>query len=224
MKWMVASDIHGSAKYCRELLDAYEREKADRLLLLGDLLYHGPRNDLPEEYDTKKVVKLLSAVKDKIVCVRGNCEAEVDQMVLPFPCLADYALFPYVYGDENGEKFSDLFLTHGHLYSAENPPLLNAGDVLLNPPYGTHAIANDSDEDVEMRVLVIEAFNMFESIFVMTQGGPLGSTSTIMYYIYEQGFTNYNMGYASALAWIFFAIIMVVTLIQYRFRHEQGGE
>lgn len=73
-------------------------------------------------------------------------------------------------------------------------------------------------------LLVIEAFNMFESIYVMTDGGPLGSTSTIMYYIYEQGFTNYNMGYASSLAWIFFAVIMVVTLIQYRFRHEQGGE
>ena len=73
-------------------------------------------------------------------------------------------------------------------------------------------------------LLVIEAFNMFESIFVMTKGGPLGSTSTIMYYIYEQGFTNYNMGYASALAWIFFALIMIVTLVQYRFRHEQGGE
>ena len=64
----------------------------------------------------------------------------------------------------------------------------------------------------------------FSGMAEMTQGGPLGSTSTIMYYIYEQGFTNYNMGYASALAWIFFAIIMVVTLIQYRFRHEQGGE
>ena len=105
--------------------------------MLGDLLYHGPRNDLPEEYDTKRVTKLLSAVKEKIVCVRGNCEAEVDQMVLPFPCLADYALFPYVYcggGDcgKSGEKFANLFLTHGHLYSAENPPLLNAGDVLLN--------------------------------------------------------------------------------------------
>lgn len=73
-------------------------------------------------------------------------------------------------------------------------------------------------------LLVIEAFNMFESIFIMTAGGPLGSTSTIMYYIYEQGFTNYDMGYASALAWIFFALIMVVTLIQYRFRNEQGGE
>lgn len=73
-------------------------------------------------------------------------------------------------------------------------------------------------------LLVIEAFNMFESIFIMTEGGPLGSTSTIMYYIYEQGFTNYDMGYASALAWIFFALILVVTLIQYRFRNEQGGE
>lgn len=73
-------------------------------------------------------------------------------------------------------------------------------------------------------LLVIEAFNMFESIFIMTAGGPLGSTSTIMYYIYEQGFTNYDMGYASALAWVFFALIMVVTLVQYRFRNEQGGE
>lgn len=73
-------------------------------------------------------------------------------------------------------------------------------------------------------LLVIEALNMFESVFIMTQGGPLGSTSTIMYYIYEQGFINYNMGYASALAWIFFTIVMVITLIQYRFRNEQGGE
>lgn len=73
-------------------------------------------------------------------------------------------------------------------------------------------------------LLVIEAFNMFESIFIMTNGGPLGSTSTIMYYIYEQGFGNYNMGYASAIAWIFFVVIMIITLIQYRFRNEQGGE
>ena len=73
-------------------------------------------------------------------------------------------------------------------------------------------------------LLVIEAFNMFESIFIMTNGGPLGSTSTIMYYIYEQGFGNYNMGYASAIAWIFFVIIMIITLIQYKFRNEQGGE
>ena len=84
MKWMVASDIHGSAKYCRELLDAYEREKADRLLLLGDLLYHGPRNDLPEEYAPKMVIAMLNAKKNQILCVRGNCDAEVDQMVLEF--------------------------------------------------------------------------------------------------------------------------------------------
>ena len=92
MKWMVASDIHGSAKYCRELLDAYEREKADRLLLLGDLLYHGPRNDLPEEYAPKMVIAMLNAKKNQILCVRGNCDAEVDQMVLEFPILADYCM------------------------------------------------------------------------------------------------------------------------------------
>ena len=95
--YAIASDIHGSAKWCEKFLAAAENAGAEKLLLLGDLLYHGPRNDLPEEYDTKRVTKLLSAVKEKIVCVRGNCEAEVDQMVLPFPCLADYALFPYVY-------------------------------------------------------------------------------------------------------------------------------
>lgn len=92
MKWMVASDIHGSAKYCRELLGAYEREKADRLLLLGDLLYHGPRNDLPEEYAPKVVITMLNAKKKNILCVRGNCDAEVDQMVLEFPILADYCM------------------------------------------------------------------------------------------------------------------------------------
>ena len=75
-----------------------------------------------------------------------------------------------------------------------------------------------------MILLVIEAFNMFESIFIMTAGGPLGSTSTMMYYIYEQAFSSYNMGYASAMAWFFFALIMVVSLIQYKFRNEQGGE
>ena len=92
MKWMVASDIHGSAKYCRELLDAYEREEADRLLLLGDLLYHGPRNDLPEEYAPKVVISMLNAKKNNILCIRGNCDAEVDQMVLEFPILADYCM------------------------------------------------------------------------------------------------------------------------------------
>ena len=95
MKWMIASDIHGSAYYCRQLLNAYNREQADRLLLLGDLLYHGPRNDLPEEYDPKQGIELLNAKKQHILCVRGNCDAEVDQMVLQFPIMADYcAIMP----------------------------------------------------------------------------------------------------------------------------------
>lgn len=123
MKWMVASDIHGSAKYCRELLDAYEREKADRLLLLGDLLYHGPRNDLPEEYAPKVVITMLNAKKKNILCVRGNCDAEVDQMVLEFPILADYCML------DLGTKL--VYATHGHLTSAEQLPPLREGDLFL---------------------------------------------------------------------------------------------
>ena len=94
MKWMIASDIHGSAYYCRQMLTAFDREEADRLLLLGDVLYHGPRNDLPKEYAPKEVIELLNARKEKILCVRGNCDTEVDQMVLQFPILADYAVLP----------------------------------------------------------------------------------------------------------------------------------
>ena len=123
-KLIIASDIHGSAYWCRQLLDAFENEGADTLVLLGDLLYHGPRNDFPDEYAPKKVFQMLNDMKDKIVSVRGNCDSEVDQMVLEFPCLADYALL-----NVDGKN---LFLTHGHLFNAENPPLLKKGDVLLN--------------------------------------------------------------------------------------------
>ena len=91
MKLMIASDIHGAADCCRALLDALDREGADRLLLLGDILYHGPRNDLPEDYAPKQVIGLLNARRDRLLCVRGNCDTEVDQMVLDFPILADYA-------------------------------------------------------------------------------------------------------------------------------------
>ncbi len=124
MKYLIASDIHGSAYWCEQLLSAFENERADKLLLLGDLLYHGPRNDFPDGYSPKKVFELLNAVKEKIVCVRGNCDSEVDQMVLEFPIMADYALV-----DENGRT---LFATHGHLYNETTPPLLKKGDVLLN--------------------------------------------------------------------------------------------
>ena len=92
MKWLMASDIHGSEYYCKQLLEAYDREKAERLLLLGDILYHGPRNDLPRDYNPKKVIELLNARKQDIICVRGNCDTEVDQMVLDFPILADYCV------------------------------------------------------------------------------------------------------------------------------------
>ncbi len=124
MKYVVASDIHGSAYWCERLLEAMQNEGADKLVLLGDLLYHGPRNDFPDEYSPKKVFAMLNAVKDKIIAVRGNCDSEVDQMVLEFPMLADYAL-----ADCNAHT---LFFTHGHLYNDENPPLLKAGDVLFN--------------------------------------------------------------------------------------------
>ena len=80
MKWFIASDIHGSAYYCRKMLERYKAENADRMLLLGDILYHGPRNDLPEGYAPKEVIGMLNAMKDEILCVRGNCEAEVDQI------------------------------------------------------------------------------------------------------------------------------------------------
>ncbi len=93
MKWMIASDIHGSAAYLEKLLEAYKQEKADRMLLLGDLLYHGPRNHLPEGYQPKRVIELLNGMKDDILCVRGNCEAEVDQMVLEFPVMSEYIQF-----------------------------------------------------------------------------------------------------------------------------------
>ncbi|MBE6601257.1 MAG: phosphodiesterase [Ruminococcaceae bacterium] len=123
MKLMIASDIHGSAAYCQQLVDAYKKEAPDKLLLLGDLLYHGPRNDLPLDYAPKKVIELLNDLKEAILCVRGNCEAEVDQMVLGFPVLADYA-----YLDVNGFR---IFATHGHLYGETTPPPLAKGDILL---------------------------------------------------------------------------------------------
>ncbi len=87
MKWMIASDIHGSAYYCKMMLEQYQKEGAQRLLLLGDILYHGPRNDLPKEYAPKEVLSMLNAYKKEIFCVRGNCDAEVDQMVLQFPIM-----------------------------------------------------------------------------------------------------------------------------------------
>ena len=123
MKWMIASDIHGSAKWCERLLEAWRAERPGRLLLLGDLLYHGPRNDLPEVYAPKKVIALLNAIAPQLLCVRGNCEAEVDQMVLDFPVMADYCALAV-----DGHV---IYATHGHVHGEDNPPPLMPGDILL---------------------------------------------------------------------------------------------
>lgn len=124
MKFVIASDIHGSAFWCRKLIDVIEAEKPDNVLLLGDLLYHGPRNDLPRDYAPKQVIPMLSEMKEKIIAVRGNCEAEVDQMVLPFPCMAD---FSEVMAD--GKRF---YLTHGHHADPDHLPPLPAGSIFLS--------------------------------------------------------------------------------------------
>ena len=124
MKWFIASDIHGSAYYCRKMLERYKAENADRMLLLGDILYHGPRNDIPKNYDTKGVAALLNGLKENIICVRGNCDAEVDQMMLSFPVLCDFGVI------SDGERL--IYLTHGHKYNKDNPPPVKSGDVVLS--------------------------------------------------------------------------------------------
>ena len=124
MKLMIASDIHGSAYFCERLLEAFDRETADRMLLLGDILYHGPRNDLPRGYAPKQVLERLNAAKTGLFCVRGNCDTEVDQMVLEFPILADYCLLTA------GERL--IYATHGHRYNLNALPPLQPGDILLH--------------------------------------------------------------------------------------------
>lgn len=124
MKYLIASDIHGSAYYCRALLEAYNREGADRLLLLGDILYHGPRNDLPRDYAPKEVIAMLNPLAADILCVRGNCDTEVDQMVLSFPIMADYAVIT--------EGSTAVYATHGHHFHADALPPLHMGDILLH--------------------------------------------------------------------------------------------
>lgn len=123
MKYFIASDIHGSFYYAQKMIEAYEKEQADKMILLGDLLYHGPRNDLPKEYNPKAVIELLNRYKDRILCVRGNCEAQVDQMVLDFPVMAEYCVLT--------EGKLVVYATHGHVYGENNPPKLCNNEILL---------------------------------------------------------------------------------------------
>ena len=146
MKFLIASDIHGSAYWAERLMSAIEEEQPDRVILLGDLLYHGPRNDLPRDYAPKRVILLLNdlAKSGRVIAVRGNCEAEVDQMVLEFPCMSDSALVM----DSDGRE---LFCTHGHVFGAgmhnsvDNAPVLPVGSALV---YGhTHIKVNEESQE-----------------------------------------------------------------------------
>jgi hypothetical protein len=122
MKIFFLSDVHGSRSRLAEAVQAFERERADVIAFLGDALYHGPRNPIPPDYDPASTAELLNTYKDRIIAVRGNCDSEVDQMLLHYPMSGDYAVI-----FENGRR---IFLTHGHLYSPENLPPLSEGDVL----------------------------------------------------------------------------------------------
>ncbi len=138
MKLFFISDIHGSLYYTRKALEAFKEEKADYIVILGDELYHGARNPLPLEYNPKEVAESLNEYADRIIAVRGNCDSEVDEMVLDFPMMATHSTILY-----NGRR---LFLTHGHIYNGNNLPKLREGDVLF---YGhTHVPKIEKKENV----------------------------------------------------------------------------
>ena len=119
MKLFIVSDLHGSAEYCRQMIDAFVNENADKMIILGDVLYHGPRNDLPEVYSPKAVLAMLDAVKENVICVSGNCDAEIDRMLLPFPVVSDLGVI-FVDG-------LNIYFAHGH---KETPNLLK-GDIYI---------------------------------------------------------------------------------------------
>ena len=133
MKYLFATDLHGSRSACEAVLERFAAEKADRLILLGDLLYHGPRNDLPDAYEPREVIRLLNALPVKPLAVRGNCDSEVDQMVLEFPIMADYLLLPLCNGNS-------AFVTHGHLFNLGTRPPYQRGDVLIHGHTHVHCV------------------------------------------------------------------------------------
>lgn len=137
MKYFIAGDIHGSEYYCRKMLEAFEMEKADRMILLGDILYHGPRNDLPRDYNTKAVSSMLNEYKDIISCVAGNCDAPVDQWVLEFPIMSEPIIL------EEGNTL--IHISHGHIFNKNNIPALKKDDILLHGHTHVPACENIGD-------------------------------------------------------------------------------
>ena len=124
MKIMFASDIHGSYLYAKRVKELFEKENADLLVLLGDYLNHGPRNPLPEGYSPKETIELLNSMRDKLLCIKGNCDSDVDQMVLNFPVLTETAVLFL-----DGKR---VYLSHGHVVNPENPLPMQKGDILIN--------------------------------------------------------------------------------------------
>jgi putative phosphoesterase len=174
VKLLIASDIHGAAEWCRKLMDAIDDVQPDKVVLLGDLLYHGPRNDVPPDYAPKQVIPLLNSLSDRVVAVRGNCEAEVDQMVLDFPCMGDYALLV----DDSGRQ---LFLTHGHLYG-EAPDGSPVGRGLPNLPDGSAFVSGHT------HVKVNRASSSRPGLWLFNPGSVgIPKDGTHSYGIYEKG-------------------------------------
>ncbi len=138
MKWFVLSDIHGSLYYLEKALERFHEEQCDRIMVLGDCLYHGPRNPLPKDYNPKRVAERLNAYKDRIVAVRGNCDSEVDQMVLDFEIMGDYHILVF--------SSRKVFFTHGHLYHRDHMPQLSAGDLFVHGHY--HVPMTETVDDI----------------------------------------------------------------------------
>ncbi|WP_295095197.1 phosphodiesterase [uncultured Catenibacterium sp.] len=160
MKLMIISDIHGSYNDLEKVMHYFDEEQPDRLIILGDILYHGPRNDLPEGYAPKKCIPLLNQYKDKILAVRGNCDAEVDQMVLDFPMRGDYALL-----NVDGH---DFYITHGHLYNKDNMPYLKKGDVFLYghyhvPVFEDHGFYTVNPNSISLPKQGVKSFLVYEN-------------------------------------------------------------
>lgn len=173
MKLVIASDIHGAALWCERLMAAIDAEAPDRVVLLGDLLYHGPRNDLPADYAPKRVIEMLNGIAERVVAVRGNCEAEVDQMVLDFPCMADHNVLLDPAADMT------LFCTHGHVFG---PGYHNSVDHWPTLPSRSALVYGHTHQKVS------EASSSHAGIWVFNPGSVgIPKDGTHSFGVYEDG-------------------------------------